>query len=165
VTARESLLKAAIANASPYESLSAADQRWLDKLRVRGDRPYDNLPARHRKRAAERLRRVIERPHRPPMRDRAPRCASQRGEPRESRAGPDEPEPEPRPGDARAPERLTEPYTFREHRRRHFHQSPAEQLRAFWRLPEHAQAEAWTDLRRTAEHERASALGIERRAA
>jgi hypothetical protein len=62
------------------------------------------------------------RPHRPPMRDRAPRCAAKRGEPRESRAGPDEPESEPRPGDARAPERLPKPSTFREHRRRHFHQ-------------------------------------------
>jgi hypothetical protein len=47
-----------------------------------------------------------QRPHRPLTRARARRSACQRGQPRESRAGPDgeEPEPHPHSGDARTPE-------------------------------------------------------------
>jgi hypothetical protein len=85
--------------------------------------------------------------HRPGAR----RAVSSRGPPAD---GEDEP-----PG-----EHLGRAYTFRAHRRRHFHLLPAEQLSAFWRLPERQQAEAWAGLRRSVENQRA-AMATQRRAA
>ena len=52
---------------------------------------------------------------------------------------------------------LDHTYSLAEHRQRHDHLHPSEQLAAFWRLPEQEQVEAFAELAREVERERETA--------